>query len=81
MFRIFLKKDKVVNTPKQVIPDTLLKLAENVQQRFPDKLPKIQVTGEEVALLQGQQQVIEYILTYLQVNSEEINRDDILRDS
>lgn len=65
----------------KVVPDTLRKLAEDVQKRFPDKLPKIQVTGEEVALLQGQQQVVEYILTYLQVNSEEILRDDILRDS
>lgn len=59
----------------------LQQLASDIQLRYPDTIPKVQVTGEEIALLQGQQQVVEYVLTYLKANAKEIDRDEILGDS
>ena len=59
----------------------LQNLVTNLKKRYPNTLPIKQTTQEELALLQGQQQVVEYVTQFLQVNAEEINRDDILRDS
>ena len=59
----------------------LQNLVDNLEKRYPNTLPLIQTTQEELALLQGQQQVVAYVTQFLQVNAEEIERDDILRDS
>ncbi len=59
----------------------LQNLVYNLEKRYPNTLPVQQITQEELALLQGQQQVVAYVTQFLQVNAEEIERDDILRDS
>ena len=59
----------------------LTSLIDNIAKRYPNTLPINQITAEELALLQGQQQVVVYVTEFLKANQTEIDRDDILRDS
>jgi hypothetical protein len=59
----------------------LIHLLDNLQKRFPNELPVKQTTPEELALLQGTQLVVRYVEEFLHVNQDEVDRDDILRDS
>ncbi len=59
---------------------TLQTLVSNLQLRYPDELPPTTVSLERLRYLQGNKEVVDYVLQYLTDLSEEIDRDDILRD-
>lgn len=59
----------------------LKNLVDNMGKRFPNTLPTQRLTAEELSLLQGQQIVVTYVKEFLAANQEEVDRDDILRNS
>ena len=64
---------------------TLQELVEALELRFPEVLPKIeegkQMTEYEFLRLQANREVVDYVLSYLQINSEDIDRDGLLNIS
>lgn len=61
---------------------TLLNLVEILEERYPQTLPKINegkpMTEYEFLRLQANAEVVDYIKAYLQMNSEEVERDGLL---
>ncbi len=60
---------------------TLQNLVSDLQARYPDELPPNNITIDQLRYLQGNREVVDYILQYLTNNEEDIERNDILRDS
>ena len=57
---------------------TLQKLLEKLKARFPNELPPMGTRYDELIHLQGNQEVIEYIESFVVSNQEEIDRDGLL---
>ena len=57
---------------------TLQKLLEKLKARFPNELPRLVDGIEDIRFLQGNQEVIEYIESFVVSNQEEIDRDGLL---
>ena len=60
---------------------TLQQLTENLALRYPNKLPPKHTELNELCHLQGQQEVVEYVIQYLRANQEELDRESILKGS
>lgn len=54
-------------------------LAKDLQKRFPNVLPKGDTSIDKIQKLQGNQEVVDYILSYLHANEQEIKRESILK--
>lgn len=59
----------------------LQQLTENLTARFPNELPPRHTELSELCHLQGNQEVVEYVLSYLQANDKEVTRESLLRNS
>lgn len=60
---------------------TLQSLLSNLELRYPDVLPPTNCDLAKLRYLQGNREVVDYVLQYLTANEEDMARDDILRDS
>ena len=60
---------------------TLQQLTVNLELRYPNKLPPKHTELSELCHLQGLQEVVEYVIHYLQANQEELDRESILKGS
>ena len=59
----------------------LQSLIKNLKERFPNELPPKHTELSELSYLQGNQEVVEYVISFLKANEEELNRDSILSGS
>ena len=60
---------------------TLQQLVTNLDARFPNVLPPRHTEISELYYLQGQREVVEYVLSYLKSNQQEDDRESILKGS
>ena len=60
---------------------TLQQLTENLKERFPNRLPPRHTELSELCHLQGNQEVVEYVLIFLDANAEELERESLLEGS
>ena len=59
----------------------LQQLTEDLKLRFPNTLPPKHTELSELSFLQGNQEVVEFVLDYLKANEQEVERESILRGS
>lgn len=60
---------------------TLTSLVTALRDRYPNTLPTDKMTIEEFRYLQGNKEVVDYVIAFLHAHDEELERDELLRDS